>query len=92
MTADPLPTPVAPASHAPLSRSTTCRSPRPPALPVVIGVSFEIVPGEVLGVVGESGSGKTTVGLALLGHARRGLKITGGSILLGDQEHPRHGR
>jgi peptide/nickel transport system ATP-binding protein len=53
--------------------------------PVVNGVSFQIVPGEVLGVVGESGSGKTTVGLALLGHARRGLKITGGTIRLGEQ-------
>ena len=38
--------------------------------------------GEVLGLVGESGSGKTTVALALLGHARRGLRITGGEVLL----------
>ncbi|HEY3530018.1 MAG TPA: ABC transporter ATP-binding protein [Nocardioides sp.] len=53
---------------------------------VVHGISFEIAPGEVLGVVGESGSGKTTVGLSLLGHARRGLKIAGGTILLGDQD------
>jgi len=31
------------------------------------GVSFEIAPGEALGVLGESGCGKTTLGLALLG-------------------------
>lgn len=50
--------------------------------PVVSDVSFEIARGEIFGVVGESGSGKTTVGLALLGHARRGLRISGGSIML----------
>src|SRR5215813_4059176 len=49
--------------------------------PVITDVSCEI-----LGVVGESGSGKTTVGLALLGHARRGLRIAGGSVLLGDRD------
>jgi peptide/nickel transport system ATP-binding protein len=54
--------------------------------PVVSEVSFAIARGEILGVVGESGSGKTTVGLALLGHARRGLRIAGGSVLLGDQD------
>ena len=54
--------------------------------PVVSDVSFEIEPGEILGVVGESGSGKTTVGLALLGHARRGLAIAGGSVLLGGRD------
>jgi len=54
--------------------------------PVISDVSFGIAPGEILGVVGESGSGKTTVGLALLGHARRGLRIAGGSVLLGDRD------
>ena len=43
-------------------------------------------PARSSGVVGESGSGKTTVGLALLGHARRGLRIAGGSVLLGDRD------
>lgn len=53
---------------------------------VVTDVSFEIASGEVLGLVGESGSGKTTVGLALLGHARRGLFIDGGTVMLGDHD------
>jgi peptide/nickel transport system ATP-binding protein len=49
---------------------------------VVSEIGFEVPAGEVLGLVGESGSGKTTVALALLGHARRGLRISGGEVLL----------
>jgi len=54
--------------------------------PIVDSVSFSLRPGEVLGLVGESGSGKTTVALALLGHARRGAHLAGGSIRLAGQD------
>jgi peptide/nickel transport system ATP-binding protein len=50
---------------------------------IVNGISFTIDEGEVLGVVGESGSGKTTIGLALLGHVRRGARIVSGSVRIG---------
>jgi peptide/nickel transport system ATP-binding protein len=53
---------------------------------IVEGVSLSIPPGEILGLVGESGSGKTTVGLALLGYCRSGLRIRSGSIKVGDTE------
>jgi peptide/nickel transport system ATP-binding protein len=53
---------------------------------VVDDVSLSIAPGEILGLVGESGSGKTTVGLALLGYCRSGLKFRAGSIRIGNTE------
>ncbi|HEY1479460.1 MAG TPA: ABC transporter ATP-binding protein [Gaiellales bacterium] len=53
---------------------------------VVDEVSFRIRPGEVLGLVGESGSGKTTVGLAMLGHARRGVRVAHGRIVVAGHE------
>jgi peptide/nickel transport system ATP-binding protein len=49
---------------------------------VVDEISLEITPGEVLGLVGESGSGKTTVGMALLGHVRRGGRVGGGVVMI----------
>jgi peptide/nickel transport system ATP-binding protein len=47
---------------------------------IVDEISFSIAAGEILGLVGESGSGKTTVGLAVLGHSRRGARFAGGEI------------
>src|SRR4051794_2032837 len=54
--------------------------------PIVEDVSFDLQPGQVLGVVGESGSGKSTVAVALLGLARRGLEISGGQVRIDDRE------
>jgi ABC-type glutathione transport system ATPase component len=48
-------------------------------VPIVSGVSFDVAEKETLGLVGESGSGKSTVAVALLGFARPGLEITGGT-------------
>lgn len=47
-------------------------------------LNFTIQPGEVLALIGESGSGKTTTALALMGYARHGCTISGGSVRIGD--------
>jgi len=53
---------------------------------LVDSLSFSIKPGEVLALIGESGSGKTTTALALMGHARRGCRISAGRVRIGDTE------
>ena len=45
----------------------------------VNGISFEIGPGETLGIVGESGCGKSVTSLSLLGILPRAGAVTGGS-------------
>lgn len=50
---------------------------------VLEDVSFEIRPGEVLGLAGESGCGKSTTAYSLLGYARPGSRIGPGRVMLG---------
>ena len=49
------------------------------------GVSFDIAPGEILGVVGESGAGKSLTGTAVIGLLDPPGRISGGSIHLDGQ-------
>jgi peptide/nickel transport system ATP-binding protein len=45
-------------------------------------VSFDIAPGEILGVVGESGAGKSLTGAAIIGLLEPPGRVAGGQILL----------
>ena len=48
-------------------------------------ISFDIAPGEILGVVGESGAGKSLTGASLIGLLEPPGRVAGGQILLEGQ-------
>ena len=54
------------------------------AVPAVRGVSFELAPGETLGLAGESGCGKSTIAGALLRVLPRGTEVSGEVLLDGE--------
>lgn len=52
----------------------------------VDGVSFEVYPGEVLGLVGESGCGKSVTSLSIMRLISKPGRIDEGQILLGGED------
>ena len=53
--------------------------------PVVRGISFDVEPGQRVGLIGESGCGKTVTSLAVMGLLPENARVSG-SIRLGDVE------
>jgi ABC-type glutathione transport system ATPase component len=53
---------------------------------IVHGISFELAPGQVVGIVGESGSGKTLTCRAVLGILPDQLAVSAGSITLAGRD------
>ena len=52
----------------------------------VKNVSFEMQPGEILGIVGESGSGKTLTALTIAGLLKKNARLESGEVLLDEKD------
>jgi len=83
------PQPAAPGNTAPLIEIDNLKveylSGRGPVR-AVDGVSFQIRPGEVVGLAGESGSGKSTIAQAILRILQPPAVITGGRVEFGGRD------
>ncbi len=62
------------------------------SVPITTNVSFEIRPGEAVGLVGESGCGKSVTALAVLGLLPSGTRLVGGEVWLQGREILGHRR
>ena len=60
-------------------------------LTAIQDISFDVMPGEILGVVGESGAGKSMTGNAIIGLLEAPGRITRGQVLLLGQDLTRLG-